>query len=209
MTYQPRPIDTSKVSLSSAIRDLVERLAENAHDQGALQRMGEGWRFGSARNDERKEHPCLVSYADLPESEKDYDRRVATETLRAILALGYPIEPPNTLPPTSSFTVRTGSDLRSPNIRIPASTSAASDSTAACRAWASGWTGAVTGGAGEFASTSAAPSGRSAAAARGHGEPEHDERNPDQQYGFAHSRIYIARCRREGNALLVQVRPWR
>jgi ryanodine receptor 2 len=33
-----------------------------------------------------------VSYADLPDSEKQYDRNAAMETLKAIVALGYRIE---------------------------------------------------------------------------------------------------------------------
>jgi hypothetical protein len=89
MSYRPSPIDTSKISLPPDIRDLTERLAENAHDIWAVQRMAEGWRLGAKRDDARKEHPCLVPYAELPESEKDYDRKAAMETLKAILALGY------------------------------------------------------------------------------------------------------------------------
>ena len=37
--------------------------------------------------------PCLVPYADLPESEKEYDRNTAMQTLKAIIALGYGITP--------------------------------------------------------------------------------------------------------------------
>lgn len=35
-----------------------------------------------------------MPYADLPEFEKEYDRRAAMETLKEIIALGYRIEPP-------------------------------------------------------------------------------------------------------------------
>jgi hypothetical protein len=35
-----------------------------------------------------------VSYADLPDSEKEYDHAAAVGTLKAILALGYTIKPP-------------------------------------------------------------------------------------------------------------------
>ncbi len=47
------------------------------------------------RNDEAKKHPCLVPYAELPESEKEYDRRMAEETIKAIVTLGYRILPPS------------------------------------------------------------------------------------------------------------------
>lgn len=92
MTYKPQPIDTSGVTLPEELLKLTERLAENAHDNWARQRIAEGWTYGPRRDDNAKEHPDLVPYRELPESEKEYDRRAAMETLKAILALGYRIE---------------------------------------------------------------------------------------------------------------------
>jgi RyR domain len=94
MTYEPRPIDTSHVKLSPEIVDLTERLAEHSHDVWARQRIADGWKFGPARNDPKKEHPSLVPYDQLSDSEKQYDRNAALETIKAMLALGYQIEPP-------------------------------------------------------------------------------------------------------------------
>jgi hypothetical protein len=71
---------------------LLERLAEHAHDVWALGRLREGWTLGPRRDDAARQSPCLVPYTDLPESEKDYDRRIVQETLKAVLALGYRIE---------------------------------------------------------------------------------------------------------------------
>ena len=92
MSYEPKPIDTSSVSLTPEILELRELLAENAHDHWALQRMADGWTYGPQRDDDQKRHPCLVPYEELPESEKEYDRNAAIETLKAIRALGYRIE---------------------------------------------------------------------------------------------------------------------
>jgi hypothetical protein len=92
MDYRPDPIDTSGVELSPRLRELVERLAANNHDHWAQQRMAEGWRFGPERNDTTRTHPDLVPYAELPDSEKEYDRRTVVETLKAILALGYRVD---------------------------------------------------------------------------------------------------------------------
>jgi hypothetical protein len=92
MTYEPRPIDTEHVTLTPEILQLTERLAENAHDHWAQQRLTGGWTYGAERNDPQKKHPCLVPYGQLPDSEKEYDRKAALETLRAIIALGYRIE---------------------------------------------------------------------------------------------------------------------
>ena len=94
MTYQPTPLDTSEVDLPASLHDLLERLAENAHDVWAATRIAQGWNYGPTRDDAEKRHPCLVPYAELPESEKEYDRNTAVETLKAILVLGYTIREP-------------------------------------------------------------------------------------------------------------------
>jgi hypothetical protein len=94
LRYRPQPIDTSRIELSAEIQQLTEKLAENAHDHWAQQRLSDGWTYGPQRDDAQKKHPCLVPYADLPDSEKVYDRKSAMETLKAIRALGYRIEKP-------------------------------------------------------------------------------------------------------------------
>jgi class 3 adenylate cyclase len=94
LAYTPRPIDTSRIELSSEIRSLTERLAEHAHDVWGEQRLKDGWVHGPKRDDKRKKHPCLVAYGQLADEEKQYDRNAALETLKAMLALGYRIEPP-------------------------------------------------------------------------------------------------------------------
>lgn len=94
MSYSPRPVDISSVRLSSDILELTEQLAKNAHEVWAQERMSQGWQPGPERNDLRKEHPCLVRYEQLPESEKVYDRNTALEILKAIQALGYRISNP-------------------------------------------------------------------------------------------------------------------
>lgn len=90
--YTPKPIDTSDVALSKELLELTEKLAENTHDVWAVGRINQGWKYGKERNDDKKETPCLIPYNDLPDSEKEYDRNTALETLRLILKLGYKIE---------------------------------------------------------------------------------------------------------------------
>ena len=92
MAYHPAPRDTSGVELPHAVEELTELLAKNAHENWARQRMDDGWKYGPRRDDARKEHPSLVPYEELSESEKEYDRRTAMETLKTILSLGYRID---------------------------------------------------------------------------------------------------------------------
>ena len=91
MEYRPSPVDTSEIRLPEGVLDLIEILARNNHEQWAAGRMREGWRYGSARDDVRKEHPYLVPYDSLPESEREYDRRCVLATLQLLYVLGYRI----------------------------------------------------------------------------------------------------------------------
>jgi RyR domain len=91
MTYIPKPVDTTHVMLPADILALSERLAENAHEVWAVQRIAQGWTHGPKRDDVAKKHPCLVPYGDLPETEKEFDRQTAMQTLNLIVALGYRI----------------------------------------------------------------------------------------------------------------------
>ena len=92
-TYTPTPLATARMKLPAALDLLLEQLAEHVHDVWAKQRIKDGWRYGPARDDALKTHPGLVPYADLSEAEKAYDRNTAAETLRAIVKLGYTIQP--------------------------------------------------------------------------------------------------------------------
>ena len=89
--YEPEPIETSREELSGDILQLTEILAKNSHDIWARQRMADGWRFGLTLDEVRKRHPSLVPYERLPESEKEYDRNAALDTLKVLTALGYRI----------------------------------------------------------------------------------------------------------------------
>jgi hypothetical protein len=94
VTYQPAPLDNSRIELSTDLQDLIELLARHNHDLWAKRRMEEGWHWGPQRDDTKKETPMLIPYDELPESEKQYDRDNAVEALKTIVALGFRILPP-------------------------------------------------------------------------------------------------------------------
>ena len=89
--YVPQPLDTSKVELPEDLMELVEEMAKNVHEVWAHTRMEQGWTYGEVRNDELKQHPCLVEYEELPEEERVYDRNTAVGTLKLIRQLGFKI----------------------------------------------------------------------------------------------------------------------
>jgi len=87
--YIPTPLDTTEVKLPDELLELAEVMSRNVHEVWAKNRIDQGWTFGPARNDQLKQHPCLVPYDKLPESEKIYDRSTALETLKTLSALGW------------------------------------------------------------------------------------------------------------------------
>lgn len=89
--YNPQPINVEDISLDADLEDLTEAIAENTHDIWARARMDEGWTYGPVRNDQLKQHPDLIPYAQLPDSEKEYDRIMAMNTLRLVRRLGFDI----------------------------------------------------------------------------------------------------------------------
>lgn len=90
--YTPKPIDTKNVALPEELLALTEKIAENVHDVWAVGRISEGWVLGDTKDPEKKTTPLLVPYEELTDSEKEYDRNTALETLKLVLKLGYKIE---------------------------------------------------------------------------------------------------------------------
>lgn len=89
--YKPKPINTDDIRLSDELLQLTEQIAENVHDVWAESRIQEGWTYAEVKDSNKKTNPCLVPYSQLPESEKEYDRNTALETLKLITKLGYKI----------------------------------------------------------------------------------------------------------------------
>lgn len=89
--YKPQPIDTSDIMLPEELEHLVELMAKNVHEKWAETRFSQGWTYGNQRDDELKQHPCLVPYEDLTEDEKTYDRNTCVSTLKVIMKLGFQI----------------------------------------------------------------------------------------------------------------------
>ena len=89
--YRPNPINVDTIPLDGDLEELQEAIAENAHDVWAEARMNEGWTYGKERDDINKKHPDLVPYSALPDSEKEYDRIMAFNTIKLVRKLGFDI----------------------------------------------------------------------------------------------------------------------
>ena len=90
-TYTPHPKDTSGIILLPELLELKEQIATNVHDVWAAGKIAEGWTYNKEHSNKLKHHPSLVPYEQLSESEKEYDRNTAMETLKVMLSLGFKI----------------------------------------------------------------------------------------------------------------------
>jgi hypothetical protein len=91
--YNPEPEDTSAIELDPNLRDKIEALARNNHDVWARARLNQGWKYGPEPNNDRKEHPGLVPYEQLTETEKDIDRGTVVQALKVAIKHGLDIHP--------------------------------------------------------------------------------------------------------------------
>ncbi|XP_075893569.1 ryanodine receptor 3 isoform X4 [Nelusetta ayraudi] len=87
-SYIPIPVDTSQVVLPPHLDNVRDKLAENIHELWGMNKIELGWTFGKIRDDNKRQHPCLVDFAKLPETERNYNLQMSSETLKTLLALG-------------------------------------------------------------------------------------------------------------------------
>uniref|UniRef100_A0ABM5FAI2 Ryanodine receptor 3 n=1 Tax=Pogona vitticeps TaxID=103695 RepID=A0ABM5FAI2_9SAUR len=86
--FIPSPIDTSQIALPLHLEKIRDKLAENIHELWGMNKIELGWTYGKVRDDNKRQHPCLVEFLKLPETEKNYNLQMSTETLKTLLALG-------------------------------------------------------------------------------------------------------------------------
>ncbi|KAK3736855.1 hypothetical protein RRG08_000604 [Elysia crispata] len=91
-TYNPRPVDTSRINLNQPVESAVNKYAEHFHDCWAVKKIEQGWQFGNTYDDDRKIHPLLKPYHLLDERTKLRYMEPARESLRAMLAWGWTLD---------------------------------------------------------------------------------------------------------------------
>jgi hypothetical protein len=85
--YVITPVDTGS-AVAELRDDEVETLAEVAHQRWSDERLQSGWRHGGARDDDRRLHPDLVPWAQLPEDRREIDRHLIRGLPRILATLG-------------------------------------------------------------------------------------------------------------------------
>lgn len=79
--YITAPWDLEPIIIQNSIIDGIKNIAANpgmtpsqSHDSWLQYKAAEGWVYGEIKDVEKKTHPCMVAYSDLPEYEKIKDR---------------------------------------------------------------------------------------------------------------------------------------
>jgi hypothetical protein len=76
---QPSWDDAPEWQRASAINGVAKHISgeisspEESHNSWMLYKLKEGWRYGTKKDPEKKEHPCLVPYEYLPSDQKIKD----------------------------------------------------------------------------------------------------------------------------------------
>ena len=90
--YIPQPANVDDVTLPKELEELTEYIAENNHEEWSKLRIKEGWTFAPETNKTLKQSQDLLPYCELLDSEKQYDRDMAMDTLKLLCKLGFRIE---------------------------------------------------------------------------------------------------------------------
>ena len=78
-TSQPSWDDAPDWQKESAVNGVKFHLANPdalpsaSHENWMKQKLEEGWKYGQVKDAEKKEHPCIVPYEELPNSQKSKD----------------------------------------------------------------------------------------------------------------------------------------
>lgn len=71
----------------------MQRFSEHYHEQWATRKSDAGWQYGERFCEELRAHPRLKPYNLLQEWEKERYKEPIRDLLKAILALGWRLEP--------------------------------------------------------------------------------------------------------------------
>lgn len=83
--------------------ELLEKLAETAHRVYCAGKARDGWRYGPKRSEEKKTHPLLVPYNDLPEMYKEANQVTVRTIPQKLAAAGYVMIPARSNEPPLEF----------------------------------------------------------------------------------------------------------
>lgn len=61
---------------------------EDSHRSWLAEKVANGWKYGPVKDPDKKEHPCMVPYAELPETQRLKDDLFVSTVTELAVALG-------------------------------------------------------------------------------------------------------------------------
>jgi hypothetical protein len=71
-----------------AVLDNPTITPEQLHESWCAQKIEDGWKYGTSKDAEKRTHPCLVPYADLPEFQRTKDDLFRSVVMTAMMISG-------------------------------------------------------------------------------------------------------------------------
>uniref|UniRef100_A0A670XZ75 Ryanodine receptor 2 n=1 Tax=Pseudonaja textilis TaxID=8673 RepID=A0A670XZ75_PSETE len=93
--YKPAPMDLSCIKLTPSQESMVDKLAENAHNVWARDRIRQGWTYGIQQDVKNRRNPRLVPYTLLDDRTKKSNKDSLREAVRTLISYGYNLEAPD------------------------------------------------------------------------------------------------------------------
>src|SRR4051812_22914098 len=72
-SYAPEWQKVSAIEGVKAIMANPHRTPEQSHDGWCLHKLADGWTYGPVKDADKKTHPCLVPYNELPADQRGKD----------------------------------------------------------------------------------------------------------------------------------------
>nr|VZI27969.1 unnamed protein product [Spirometra erinaceieuropaei] len=90
--FRPEPLDTAQIRLPNALSYLVDQFAQHCHDVWAQELVEQGYVYGPTLDETRRSHPNIRPFHSLSQHEQIRYIHPVTDTLRAMMVLGWTID---------------------------------------------------------------------------------------------------------------------
>lgn len=80
-------------AMASVSGALMGNTPEQSHEGWMRQKLADGWTYGPTKDPAKKEHPCMVSYAELPPEQRAKDALFLAVVRATATALGWSADP--------------------------------------------------------------------------------------------------------------------
>ncbi len=89
---EPTTLAADRIPLLALTEEEIERMSEWEHGRWNVERLLAGWRYGEKKDEAARLSPYVVSWIDLPDAIKGYDRAAVRDWPRILAQAGWKVE---------------------------------------------------------------------------------------------------------------------